>query len=276
MKILKSIVLITLAACFFFMGFVECLALDVSLTSKEENYLLYYPIILDSCQEKDDENRNCTKYLIRYDGLADQIAKIQELSLKKDYTKLKTSGIVLVGTAALGAGVYLLPFSVMLKILGVTLLGTLGGATVCTAYNEVIEPTGRTFGYLTNSLSNLINYFIGKNSTKNSNNGFVGAVLNTMCGNRANGNSTTLTNFKNFLFGKSLHREIKETEAFKKLLEEFYTQVKERKFENNNILIISMDFTDIDNIKTKLKFDKTNLHLGRYPQKDEEYFKDWL
>ena len=130
MKILKSIVLITLAACFFFMGFVECLALDVSLTSKEENYLLYYPIILDSCQEKDDENRNCTKYLIRYDGLADQIAKIQELSLKKDYTKLKTSGIVLVGTAALGAGVYLLPFSVMLKILGVTLLGTLGGATV--------------------------------------------------------------------------------------------------------------------------------------------------
>lgn len=37
-----------------------------------------------------------------------------------------------------------------------------------------------------------------------------------------------------------------------------------------------MDFTDIDNIESKLKFAKTYLNLGEYPKKDEDYFKKWL
>lgn len=144
----------------------------------------------------------------------------------------------------------------------------MGCASICTGY-----------GYVTTGGSNLFKRITGKNVTENNGKGLFDNALEVMFGDKANTN-TTWTSFKSFFFGRDKHlenvREIKETEAFKKVLNEFYSQVKERKFQGNNVLIISMDFTDINNIESKLKFAKTYLNLGEYPKKDEDYFKKWL
>lgn len=268
MRKLKIITATIVCMCVILTNSAGCSALDVSLNAKEENHLLYYKLIRDSCQGKEHENRNCTKYIARYDGLDSKIAEIKELAERKYYTaikdKLEKGGAAIAGTVALGAGIYLVPLSIIFKVF----IAILGCASICTCYS------GANAG-----VSNLFKRIIGKNVTENNDKGLFDNALEVMFGNKMNTN-TIWTSFKSFFFGKDKPlenvREIKETEAFKKVLNEFYSQVKERKFQGKNVLIISMDFTDIDNIESKLKFAKTYLNLGEYPKKDEDYFKKWL
>lgn len=268
MKKLKIITAILVCICVMLTNSVGCSALDVSLNAKEENHLLYYKLIRNACQGKEYEKRNCTKYIARYDGLDSKIAEIKDLAERKDYItlrdKLEKGRAAVAGAIALGAGIYLVPISVILKIFIVVL----GCASICKGYS-----------YVTIGGSNLFKRITGKNVTENNDKGLFDNALEVMFGDKVNTN-TTWTSLKNFFFGgeKALEniREIKETEAFKKVLNEFYTQVKERKFSGNNVLIISIDFTDTNNIKSELKFYKTYLNLGKYSKEDEEYFKKWL
>ena len=267
MKRLKIILKTVICLCVVLTSSVNCSALDVSLNSKEENYLLYYKIIRDSCQRKEDENSNCTKYIIRYDGINSKIEELKKLSEINYYISpkemLEKGGTVLVGITALGTAIYLIPISFIFKVFSIIL----GCAFICKAYS-----------YATNAVLNLFKRLTSQNITESNDKGLLNNAIEVMFGNKVS-NNITWTSFKNSLFGnKSFEniRKIKEAEAFKNVLNEFYKLVKERKFQKNNVLIISIDFTDIENIKSKLKFGKTFLNLGEYPKKDEEYFEKWL
>lgn len=123
MKKLKRIIAILVCLCVMLTNSLGCSALDISLNAKEENHLLYYKLIRNACQGQADEKRNCTKYIARYDGIDSKIAEIKELAGRKYPTavrdKLEKGGAAIAGTVALGAGIYLVPLSVILKIFSV-------------------------------------------------------------------------------------------------------------------------------------------------------------
>lgn len=279
MKIFKLSIITMFCFCFIFMNSIVCLACDMTLNSKEENYLLYYNLIKNSCQGSEYKNRNCTKYLVRYNGLESKIGEIKKLINEEKRVSrtenLEKVGIVTTGIAPIGIGLYYAPITTVLT----TLLLSLGSSAVCIAHNEIIKPTGKALGYIPNSIIKVVEYFTGGNSEPTPDVGIIGDAIITLCGDssKVDPKEGLLERIRKLIFGKKISdtRKTKEKEAYEELLDEFYKQVKERKFEGNNILMMCMDSTDINNIKSKLKFKHTHVNIS-YKKKIENYFKKWL
>ena len=186
--------------CFLFVNSTNCLACDMVLNAKEENYLFCYNSIKNACQGSDYKNASCSKYLVRYDGLASKIDEIKKIADEKDSKK---EGLL----------------------------------------QDIIDAMKK---------------ILDEKDCKN--------------------NEGLLEDIRKLIFGEKISeiRKYEEKEAYKKILNEFYKQVKERKFEGNNILMYCIDSTDVNNIKSNLKFEHTFSNLGRYPNDIEDYFKEWL
>ena len=267
------------------MNSISCLACDLTHSESEDSNLYYDDYFEASCQSSERENTNCTKYLIRYDGLTPKIEKISEVVGEIDSIyrteSLEKAGIVTASLAALGTGIYFAPITTVLT----TLELSLGLPVVCVAYNEMVKPTGKVLGFIFKLVIKIVEYFTGGSTNSNPNIGTIGNAIITMCGDNseANSNDGLLEGIRKLIFGKADIKKSNEQIAYKKLLDEFYKQVKEKKFEeknskgkSNNFLIFCIDSTDVNNIKHKLKFDRTHLNIGDYPNKTEAYFKDWL
>ena len=72
---------------------------------------------------------------------------------------------------------------------------------------------------------------------------------------------------------KSDLKKIKKHELYSKLLKDLYAQIKNGDFKGNDIIVLSTDFTDLDNVKGAIVFSKTNIDLN-YDEPLEKYFKN--
>lgn len=273
-----------LIICLFIMPtkILNCFAMDISMDEFEEKALIrsQQPIVYNTCSN-DKDLGSCTKYLIRYDGINSTIEWLEILAQpKRDLDEIKSlakkAAIGLTGVVALGAGMYYTPVTTFLTTLGLSL----GLPTVCVAYNEVVEPTGKTLGYATGAVSKIVKYFTKEMAPDNPDKGLIGNAIVTMCGDKTkeNHNDGLLDGLSKLIFGEASKESIiekKKSEIYRKLLSELKSQIKGRKFEDNNCLIIFTDFTDLNNMQAGLKFDKTFLNL-RYDKAKEEYFKGLL
>ena len=277
-----SISIITLF-CFIFINFANCLACDVTHNFNEEYNLYYDDSFEGPCQGSKYENASCVKYLIRYDGLASKIEEIKKFISEEDpmprTRTLEKVGIVTTIAAPIGIGLCFAPITTILITLG---LGVSASA-FCLAHNNVIKPVDEVVGTVPRMIEKVKNFFTGKKSVPNPDIGVIGNVITVMCGDNSQEGSKDdglLERIRKLVFGEKASNIKKTNEqiAYKELLDEFYKQVKKRKFEknDNNILVFCMDSTDANSIKHKLKFDRTDLYTGDYPNKTEDYFKDWL
>lgn len=285
MKNFKISITVIILFCFIFINSTNCLACDITHDDNEE-YNLYYENLFESpCQDSKYGNANCTKYLIRYDGLTPKIEKISEVVGEIDSIykteALEKAGIVTTSMAVLGTGIYFAPITTVLTALGVSL----GLPVVCVAYNGIVKPTDKVLGFIFKPIIKMVEYFTGGSTDPDPNIGAIGNAIITMCGDssRPNSNEGLLEGIRKLIFGKTDIKKSSEQIVYKELLDEFYRQVKKRKFDeknfegkSNNFLIFCIDSTDVNNIKHKLKFDRTHLNIGDYPNKTEDYFKDWL
>ena len=280
MKGFKSSILTIFCFCFIFTNSIICLACDVTHDDNEEYNLYYEDSFEIPCQGSEYEKANCTKFLIRYDGLAPKIEKINKIVRETDSIyrteALEKAGIVTTGLAALGTGIYFAPITTVVTTLGLSL----GLPVVCVAYNRIVKPTNKVLGLILNPVINVVEYFTGGDSNPNPDIGVIGNAIITMCGDNSQGheNKGLLEGIRKLLFGKIDIKKNSEQITYRELLDDFYKQVKERKFSknDNNILVFCVDSTDINNIKHSLKFDRTHLNIGDYPNKTEDYFKNWL
>ena len=89
-----------------------------------------------------------------------------------------------------------------------------------------------------------------------------------------------LERVRKLIFGKKKFdsRNDNEVKAYQKLLNNFYKQVKKGKFkeDDNNVLVMCVDSTDANNVKSDLKFKHTHLVLPSDTDDNDDYFKDWL
>ena len=281
MKKFKIIFIITICFSFMFTNILNTFSLDLNHYVIEEQQLIHEPIVKSLCRGEQNKNANCTKYLIRYDGLASKIEEIKKFIGEEDpipkTRALEKAGILTTIAAPLGAGLYFAPITTILTTLGLVL----GTSVFCSVHNNVIKPSDEILGLIPTSINWIKKLFTGQDYNL-TNGGITGDIIITMCGDNSQERSKDglLERVRKLIFGEKASNIKKTNEqiAYKELLDEFYKQVKKRKFEenDNNILIFCIDSTNVNSIKHKLKFDRTFLNIGDYPNETEDYFKDWL
>ncbi len=149
---------------------------------------------------------------------------------------------------------------------------------VCTVHNELIEPAGETVSMVTKIFIKLRNWLSGNKPITNADKGMVGNALDVLCGDKTkeNHNYGLLEGFRKLFFGETSEevlRQNKKKEVYGKVLNDLYEKIDNKEFENNNVLVISTDFTNPNKSESVVHFSKTLMNL-KYPQPVEEYFKD--
>ena len=241
MKNFKLSIITMLCFCFMFMNCVHCLACDTDLYYDEEQHLYYEDFLETSCKGSRYKSADtiCDKLLVRYDGLESKIKEMEKV-IKKDIIG-EDSTIEKLEKAGI--------LTTVIALLGIGMFS----APVATCLTTIFfGGLGAWFAYNKDKICDCT----PKENTNNE--GFLETV-------------------RKFLFGikRSDLRISKVKESYQELLDEFHKQVKDKKFEGNNVLAMCMDSTDINDIKTKVKFQKTNLNIGDYPNKTEDYFKNF-
>jgi len=269
----------------------NCLALDTSVKDHEEIALFRSDKPIVYIDEKTSDCEKCEKYLIKYDGINSLISQLEKLTVEKfdtDNLKIMSEkiGISITGLSALGLGIYFIPVTTVLTTLGLSV----GFPTVCTAYKEIMDPTIKVAGFVPRVIIDLtkkallkfFNYKIGDDNKNivDKDRGLFGNAFDIMCGDstKSNTNLGLLEGTRKLIFGDSsseIQNYNKEAKIYKNILDNLQTQIKERKFENNNFLLLSTDFTDPDDMQYCLKFKRTFRRID-YPNKTEDYFKNSL
>lgn len=286
---MKKFKFIINAVCFLTLisNISNCFALDKSINYHEEKALIRStePIIYEN------KGNNCEKYLIKYDGIDFFINQLEKKSVEKfDTDNLKEIsekiGIGVTTLSSLGLGLYFIPTTTVLTTLGLSV----GFPVVCTAYKEIIDPTIKIGGFIPRAIIDLtkkallkfFNFKIGDDNKNiiDKDKGLSGNAFAIICGDDAKNNTNIglLEGTRKLLFGDpslEIQNYNNGAKAYKNLLHNLRAQIKERKFENNNFLLVSTDFSNPNDMKAYLKFCRSVLDLN-YPNKTEDYFKDWL
>lgn len=271
----------------------KCSALDMTHDYYEELELLENKLVYKPCwgQEEDE----CEKYLFRYEQVPVLIERFKELIKKNNYKNTKEAvqkiGIGATGLAGVGIGLYFCPLSTI----AAAMITTLGLSTTCAVHKEIIEPSGEAIGiivapgkkgaiacavsFLAKQVIKLKNWVFGDKPIVNADRGLVGNTLNVLCGDatKENQNYGVLEGIRALTFGnitnKSDLKKIKKHELYSRLLKDLYAQIKNGDFKGNDIIVLSTDFTDLDNVKGAIGFSKTNIDLN-YDEPLEKYFKN--
>lgn len=270
----------------------KCSALDMTHDYYEERKLLKDKMVYLTC--KDHEDDECEKYLIRYAQAPVLIERLKELIKENNYKNTKEVtqkiGIGVTGLAGAGLGLYFCP----LPTIAATMITTLGLSITCAVHKEIIEPSGEAIGiiiapgkkgftacavsFLAKQIIKVKNWFSRNDPTVNTDKGLVGNVLNILCGDatKENQNYGLLEGVRRLTFGnvtsKSDLKKIKKHELYSRMLKDLYAQIQNGDFKDNNIIVLSTDFTDLDNVQGKIKFSKTKKKI-KYNEPLETYFE---
>ena len=270
----------------------KCSALDMTHDYYEECKLLNNKMVYLICKGHEDDE--CEKYLFRYEQAPVIIERLKELIKENNYKNTKEVvqkiGIGVTGLAGTGLGFYFFPLSTI----AVTMIATLGLSTTCAVHKEIIEPSGEAIGiiiapgkkgftayavsFLAKQIIKFKNWVSGDATAVNTDKGLVGNVLNILCGDatKENQNYGVIEGIRLLTFGnitnKSDLKKIKKHELYSRLLKDFYAQIKNGDFKDNNIIVLSTDFTDLDNVQGKIKFSKTKKKI-KYNKPLETYFE---
>lgn len=271
----------------------KCSALDTTHDYYEELGLLENKLVYKPCWGYEEDE--CEKYLFRYDQVHALIERFKELLKENNYKNTKEIvqkiGIGATGLASAGIGFYFCP----IPTIAATIITTLGFSTTCAVHKKIIEQSGEAIAiialpglsgikacivaFLAKQAIKLKNWVIGDKPIGNVDRGLVGNTLNILCGDatKENQNYGVLEGIRRLTFGnvtnKSDLKKIKKHELYSKLLKDLYAQIKNGDFKGNDIIVLSTDFTDLDNVKGAIVFSKTNIDLN-YDEPLEKYFKN--
>lgn len=271
----------------------NCSALDMTHDYYEERKLLNNRMVYLTC--KGHENDECEKYLFRYEQAPALIERFKELIKENNYKNTKEVvqkiGIGATGLAGAGLGLYFCP----LPTIAATMITMLGLSTTCAVHKEIIEPSHEAIAimvtpglltgikiavtaFLAKQIKKMINWISGDKPIGNADRGLVGNTLNILCGDatKENQNYGMLEGIRTLTFGnitnKSDLKKIKKHELYSRLLKDLYAQIKNGDFKDNNIIVLSTDLTDLDNVQGKIKFSKTKKNI-KYNEPLETYFE---
>ena len=271
----------------------KCSALDMTHDYYEERKLLSNRMVYLTCKGHEDDE--CEKYLFRYEQVPALIKRFKELIKENNYKNTKEVvqkiGIGATGLAGAGLGLYFCP----LPTIAATMITALGLSMTCAVHKEIIESSGEAIGiivapgkkgaiacavsFLAKQVIKLKNWVFGDKPIVNADRGLVGNTLNILCGDatKENQNYGMLEGIRTLTFGnitnKSDLKKIKKHELYSRLLKDLYAQIKNGDFKGNDIIVLSTDFTDLDNVKGAIGFSKTNIDLN-YDEPLEKYFKN--
>ena len=272
----------------------KCSALDMTHDYYEELELLENKLVYKPCWGHEEDE--CEKYLFRYEQVPALIERLKELIKENNYKNTKEVvqkiGIGATGLAGAGLGLYFCP----LPTIAATMIATLGLSTTCAVHKEIIEPSHEAVAimvtpglltgikiavtaFLAKQIKKMINWISGDKPKSNVDRGLVGNALNVLCGDatKENQNYGVLEGIRVLTFGnvtnKSNVKKIKKHELYSRLLKDLYAQIKNGDFKGNDIIVLSTDFTDLDNVKGAVGFSKTNIDLN-YNELLEKYFKN--
>ena len=272
----------------------KCSALDMTHDYYEELELLENKLVYKPCWGHEEDE--CEKYLFRYEQAPALIERFKELIKENNYKNTKEVvqkiGIGATGLAGAGLGLYFCP----LPTIAATMTTMLGLSTTCAVHKEIIEPSHEAIAimvtpgvltgikiavtaFLAKQIKKMINWISGDKPIGNADRGLVGNTLNILCGDatKENQNYGMLEGIRTLTFGnitnKSDLKKIKKHELYSRLLKDLYAQIKNGDFKGNDIIVLSTDFTDLDNVKGAIGFSKTNIDLN-YDEPVKNYFKN--
>lgn len=279
-KKLLSAVLVSLFCWINCISIVSYAATDLTHTFVDERGLQENTWLNLKCISK---NEGCKKYLIRYEDAKklEKILKslIKDNKSKKDTIKnLQKAGILVTGLAGGTASIYFAPLTT-LKILTI---GGLSAPTMCSVYNGVIDPAVEVIGFIPQMIVKALNWLKSKITADHPVNykpkGSIGNTMDTLCGDKSkeNFNDGVLEGLRRIIFGdiESLNITSITDEKRRTLtgaLNDFYNQIKNKKYTNNDIIVLSTNFAP-GHTDAKIKFDKTWVKL-KYEKPVDEYFK---
>lgn len=282
MKVKKLLsVLVSLFCCINCMSIVSYAEIDLTHTFVDERGLQENTWINLKCISK---NEGCKKYLIRYEDAKklEEIFKslIKDNKSNKDTIKnLQKAGILVTGLAGGAASIYFAP----LTTLGILTVGGVSAPTMCNVYNGVIDPTVEVIGVVPQMFVKAINWLKSKITGEPpavfyKPKGIIGNTMDTLCGDKSkeNFNEGVLEGLRRIIFGDIESPNITSITDEKRrtltgALNDFYNQVKNKKYKNNDIIVLSTNFAP-GHTDAKIKFDKTWVKL-KYEKSVDEYFK---
>lgn len=254
----------------------NCEALDMESTYYEEIELLENDLVYRKCSDVED---GCKKYLIRYDAVKSIVEQLEKLiNDNKNNVKLKILlqkiGIGSIGAIGTSLGFYLVPFKTLILFASSGVIFPV----VCTINNDIIKPTGETIGYFTKAIIKIKRWFIGDKIVKREDKGAIGNAIDILCGDKTveNQNYGVLENFRKLIFGElaeTEQKQIKKYEVYSGLLKNLYEQIKNHNYEDNDVIVVSTDFTNLTDAKAMVKFAKTRIGL-KYKKPVEKYFAE--
>lgn len=279
-KKLRS-VLVSLFCCINCMSILSYAEIDLTHTFVDERGLQENTWINLECIGK---NEGCKKYLIRYEeakkleGIFKSLIKDSK-SNKDTIKNLQKAGILVMGLAGGSASIYFAP----LTTLGILTVGGVAAPTMCSVYNGVIDPTVEVIGFVPQMIFKAINWLKSKITGRQAAifykpKGIIGNTMDTLCGDKSkeNFNEGVLEGLRRIIFGDIEFPNITSITDEKRrtltdALNDFYNQIKNKKYKNNDIIILSTNFVP-GHTNAKIKFDKTWVKL-KYEKPVDEYFK---
>lgn len=262
-------------------GFIQLTSfaeIDMKHNYKEDLQLLDSKWYVGPCR---NSKASCIKNLVRYDGLKEFDTFLRDLEKTAEAEKEETFWMpllekILIGvgvTGAWGACVYLAPISTILTTSGTIILGS----TMYNVHDNVIEPVGETAGFFTKGFVRLKDWILRIEKPKEPDKGLFGNAKDTLFGDKSkeNVNEGLLESIRKLIFGDRIVTVLtkEQKKAFVNgIRKKLYQQVKDKKWLNNDILLLSLDI-DPKVMKAELKFDNVSFPLN-YDKPVKNYFKN--
>ncbi len=277
----KKLLLILLALSLIFViapltTFAEA-EIDMGHNCKEDFKLRFNDWYVGPCK---NNKATCIKNLMRYDGIEKFDAFLRNLEKTAEAEKEETFWMPLLEKFLIGAGVtgawgacvYLAPISTILTTSGTIILGS----TMYNVHDNVIEPVSETAGFFTKGFVRLKDWILRVEKPKEPDKGLFGNAKDTLFGDKSkeNVNEGLLESIRKLIFGDRIVTILtkEQKKAFVNgIRKELYTQVKDKKWLNNKMLLLSIDI-DPKVMQFGLKFDNVSFSLN-YKDPVKNYFK---
>lgn len=217
--------------------------------------------------------------MVRYEVVNSVIEQLKNLVEENSDSSdkkaiLQKLGIGITGAVGTGVGLYFSPIRASLTLLS---MGTAFGS-LCVAHRGFFGPIKEIVELFTRPLLRLKRWLFKEQTINNSEKGIIGNTLDILCGDehKENYNYGLLEGIRLLIFGEPSKEPVekcKKKEIYSRVLKDLFRKINNRYYEGNNMIIISMDFTDLTNVSSIVSFDKTQINLN-YEKPLEEYFKD--
>ena len=218
----------------------------------------------------------CIKNLIRYESATEFEKFLKKLEETVEDEKEESFWLLLLEKlgigAGLGASIYFSPLKSVLYAMGILTLGN----AACEVNDNVIEPTGKFLGFFTKGFIKLKNWILRQKELEKPDKGMFGNAAETLFGDKSkeNQNKGLLEYIREFIFGDRIVTVLtkEKKKAFVNgIRKELCQQVKDKKWINNKMLLLSIDI-DPKVMQFGLKFDNVSFPL-KYKEPLKNYFK---